>query len=194
MSDVVSTLKSKGFSFIALIDVDGTIHQERVFDHGSSHAGRSGWKATSGVTNSSSLNTSAIGISLVNLGLHHYFSAGKWWYGYGSGQKKHLAPSVADQEANKKSSTYAPKRKQHWAPHTDAQLTSCRSLVDALLKEYPSLIKILWRDDIAIDGKFDPGPDFPMQSSKDDFGKHGGLGLRAKVDSTDGKLTLQDRP
>lgn len=194
LSGAVSTLKAKGLSYNILIDKDGSVHQARRLDRTSGHAGRSNWKADGSLTNSSSLNVNGIGVSLVNLGLHDYFLQGRWWYGYDRKKKTGIPPSVLDAEANKKSSIYAPNRHQHWAPYTSEQIDACRNLIDAILKEYDSINEIVGHDDIAIDDKFDPGPDFPLQDFRHEFKMEGGLGLKVRVNSPDGKLTLRDRP
>jgi N-acetylmuramoyl-L-alanine amidase len=194
LSGAVSTLKASGNSYNILIDKDGSIHQARAFNRSSGHAGRSNWKAASGLHNGSSLNSNGIGISLVNVGLHDYFSQGRWWYGYDRTKKKYLSPSVADEDANKKSSIYAPGRQQHWDPYKSEQIEAAREIVAALVKEYPTIREIVGHDDIAIDGKFDPGPDFPLADFRAEFKKTGDLGLKARVKSPDKKLTIRDRP
>jgi N-acetylmuramoyl-L-alanine amidase len=194
LSGAVQALKSSGLSYNILIDKDGSFHQARRLDRSSAHAGRSNWKAAGGLTNQSSLNGTGIGIALVNLGLHDFFHSGRWWYGYNAGTKVHTPPSVRDQDANKKSSIYAPRRQQHWDPYTPEQIEAARRLVGAILAAFPTITEIVGHDDIAIDGKFDPGPDFPLQDFRTEFDRHGGLGLASQVNSPDGRLTLRDRP
>lgn len=193
LSGAVTTLQAEGYSYNILINKDGSIHQARALDRTAAHAGRSNWKSLNNVNNLSSLNANSIGISLVNLGMYPYFSEGKWWYGYDKGTKKFLKPSVADPQANKKSSIYAPGRSLHWEPYPAAQIEACRRVVASIVANVPTIEEIVGHDDIAIDGKSDPGPDFPMENFRQQFAKTGGLGLSAKVKSPDGVLILRDR-
>lgn len=192
LSGAVSTLEARNLSYNVLIEKSGRIHQARGFNRRASHAGRSNWKSSSGLTNGSSLNGHSIGISLVNLGVHGYFRQSRWWYGYKNGQVH--KPSVADVDANKLSSIYNPRLMPHWEPYPSAQLVACRDLIDEIIGAYPAIDEIVGHDDIAIDYKSDPGPSLPVQSWRQRFGKEGDLGLAAKVDSPDGKLNLRDRP
>lgn len=189
LSGVVHWLKSSGASYNVLIDVDGSYHQARPFNRPAGHAGRSNWKATSGLQNSSSLNRTSIGISLVNLGGFGWFSNGRWWHsGPGRGA------SVPDAEANKHSLVYRPGRPIHWSPYTPEQILACHALVAALVDRYDSIQEIVGHDDIAIGGKIDPGPLCPVAEWRREFQKEGGLGLAAEVRSDDGELTLRDLP
>jgi N-acetylmuramoyl-L-alanine amidase len=185
-------LRDNGLSYNILIEKNGTVHQARAFNRGAGHAGRSNWKATGDLTNASSLNTSSIGISLVNLGLHDFFREGRWWYGFSNGQGR--PPSVADADANKLPSIYAPSRKPHWEPYPEAQVAACRQVISEIVAHYPQIGEIVGHDDIAIDDKFDPGPALPVQRWREEFGKEGPLGLAAKVNSPDGELNMRDRP
>jgi N-acetylmuramoyl-L-alanine amidase len=189
LSGAVSTLTSKKLGYNILIDKDGSLHQTRPFTRSANHAGRSNWKAASGLTNASSLNGTSIGISLVNLGQFGYYSAGRWWWGGpGSG------PSVDDAAANKHSLIYRPNRPTHWTPYEPNQLKVCRDLVEALCNRYPDIVEIVGHDDIAISQKSDPGPVCPVAKWRRDFGKEGPLGLASKVKSSDGELNLRDLP
>jgi N-acetylmuramoyl-L-alanine amidase len=192
LSGAIETLRDRGLSYNVLIDKDGSVHQARAFDRSAGHAGRSNWKASSGLTNASSLNTSSIGISMVNVGLHDFFRGGRWWYGFRNGDG--VPPSVADEDANKLSSIYVPNRRPHWDPYPEVQVAACHEVVREIVNHYPEIEEIVGHDDIAIDDKFDPGPALPTQTWREEFGKEGPLGLRATVNSPDEELNMRDRP
>ncbi len=189
LSGAVATLKARKLSYNIMVDTDGSYHQTRPLNRSSSHAGRSNWKAASGLTNGASLNGTTIGISLINLGQFGYFSVGKWWWGTpGSG------PKVDDAAANKHSLIYRPNRPTHWTPYPEVQLNACRALVEALCNRYTAISEIVGHDDIAISQKSDPGPLCPVSQWRVDFGKEGPLGLQSTVKSPDGQLNLRDLP
>lgn len=192
LSGAVSTLAGDGNSYNVLIDVDGSYHQARPFNMRSGHAGRSNWKASGGLTNASTLNTTSIGISMVNLGQFGYFSGGRWFWGWSGGAGS--GPSILDANANKHSLIYRPSRPTHWEPYSRPQLPACKDLVAALVERYPSIIEIVGHHDIAIGHKADPGPLCPLEEWRQEFGKQGPLGLSAKVGSPDGELNLRDLP
>lgn len=193
LSGAVSTLKKRRLSYNVLIDTDGSIHQARGLNRRSSHAGRSNWKEGSGLKNTSSLNASSIGISLVNLGMHDYFKGGYWWYGRDRDGRL-SGPKVKDEDANKLASKYAPRDDKHWAPYTDKQKTACHQLIAALVREYQDISEIVGHDDVAINAKFDPGPDLAIDEWREEFGMKGPLGFKTTVDSPDGELNVRDRP
>lgn len=192
LKGAVAALRKKGLSYNILVDTDGTVHQARALNRRAGHAGRSNFKATSGLHNGSSLNGSSIAISVVNLGLHGFFSGGFWWHGRKNG--KLLPPKMADSDANKLASIYSPGNFAHWAPYQDAQINTCDALIEAVLREYSSIEEIVGHDDISINDKFDPGPDMDLQGWREIYGKEGSLGLPSLVDSPDGELNLRDRP
>ncbi|AVL52889.1 N-acetylmuramoyl-L-alanine amidase [Roseobacter denitrificans] len=192
LSGAVNALKSRGLSYNVLVDLDGSLHQARAFNRRAGHAGRSNFKATSGLKNQSSLNGSTIAISLVNLGFHEHFSGGHWWYARSKGKLR--GPKVVDVEANKMSSIYNPGLVMHWVPYTDAQVASCEALIEALVAKYPSITEIVGHDDVSINAKLDPGPALPTQAWREKFNMQGDLGLEAAVNSPDGTLNMRDRP
>lgn len=192
LESAVDTLRQRGLSYNVLIDLDGSYHQARAFNRPSSHAGRSNWKADSGLTNGASLNGSAIGISMINLGRFDYFSGGKWFWGFDHGHV--TGPSVDDEHANKHALLYQPARPVHWSPYDPRQLAACEALVDALLARYGTIREIVGHHDVAIDEKPDPGPLWPLEAWRVAKGMQGGLGLESKVASPDGEVNLRDRP
>jgi N-acetylmuramoyl-L-alanine amidase len=189
LASAIETLRARRLAYNVLIDVDGSYHQARPFNKTAGHAGRSNWKETSGVTNFTSLNESGIGISLINLGQFATFSGGRWFWG-DVGEE----PSIADEDANKHALIYTPARPTHWTPFDPRQIPAAKALVAALVDKYPSIEEIVGHHDIAIDGKSDPGPLFPLEDFRREFGKQGGLGLQATVQSPDNELNLRDRP
>lgn len=192
LDDAIDALERKGLSYNVLIDKDGSLHQARALNRRAGHAGRSNFKAQSGLKNTSSINGNSISISLVNLGHHSYFSGGYWWYDRRNGQFRR--PRVRDVDANKKAAIYSPGNIVHWDPYTNDQIASCKELISAIVTEYPNISEIVGHDDVSINDKFDPGPDLPLQSWREELGKEGGLGLSSAVNSPDGTLNLRDRP
>ena len=191
LNSAIATLKARKLSYNVLIDLDGSYHQARPFTQQSSHAGRSNWKAESGLVNGSSLNGSAIGISMINLGRLAYLIGTKWFYDKKNGQG--VPPSIEDAKANRHALIYAPQAITHWTPYEPKQLDACRALVEAILARYPSITEIVGHHDIAIDDKPDPGPLWPLEEWRVALGKQGGLGLASKVKSADG-VNLRERP
>lgn len=192
LKGAIDALEARELSYNVLIDKDGSLHQARALNRRSLHAGRSNFKAVSGLENGASLNTSSISISFVNLGFHEHFSGGFWWYTRKNGELR--PPKVKDVEANKLAPIYSPGNVMHWEPYTDAQISTCEELIEAIMTEYPGIEEIVGHDDISIFGKFDPGPDLPVQAWREKFGKEGGLGLESQVNSPDGTLNLRERP
>jgi N-acetylmuramoyl-L-alanine amidase len=182
-------LKKGGNSYHVLIDTDGSYHQIRPFNRSAGHAGRSNWKAQGGLDNGASVNRESIGISFINLGGFMSFAQGRWFW-----DKVGQEPSMADEAATKAALTYRPGRPNHWTPYTQAQLEAGRTLVAAILERYPSIQEIVGHQDVAIEGKIDPGPLCPIDDWRRELGKAGPLGFESEVRSPDNELNLRDRP
>lgn len=191
VAQAVSALNGRGLSYHFLIAPDGTVHQTRRPDVHAAHAGRSNWKMASGLSNGTSLNRSAVSISFINRGFFARKSATSvfdvdahnnvinWTY-----------PLSASQTT---ASVYDPGSLRHWHRYTAEQLAAVHGLVRALRDDY-GLTEIVGHDDIAIDGKSDPGPLFPMADWRAEFGMQGGPGMRVRVQSADGTLNVRRRP
>jgi N-acetylmuramoyl-L-alanine amidase len=187
----VNALNGAGLSYHFLIEPDGRVHQTRRPDRHAAHAGRSNWKQSAGVGNGSSLNRDAVSISFINRG---FFAKGV--NGFFFDQNAHgnqIGGSYPAAEVTRTTSVYDPGAPRNWHKYTEAQIAAVRRLVPALRDAF-RLTELVGHDDIAIDGKSDPGPLFPMAALRQEFGLSGGLGLRTAVRSPDGRLTLRRRP
>lgn len=90
-------------------------------------------------------------------------------------------------------SIYDPSNRRHWHKYTPAQIDAAGPLIRALRDDY-GLTEIVGHDDVSIDGKSDPGPLFPMEEWRTEFGMRGPLGPKVRVQSPDGTLNLRRRP
>lgn len=187
----VNALNSQTLSYHFLIDPDGKVHQTRRPDLHAGHAGRSNWKQSSGVENGSSLNRAAVSISFVNRGFFARHVNGFFFDQNAHGNQ--IGDSYPAADVTRTTSAYDPGAPRNWHKYTDAQIAAARRLIPALRDAY-NLTELVGHDDIAIDGKSDPGPLFPMEALRQEFGLSGGLGLRTVVRSPDGRLTLRRRP
>lgn len=187
----VSALNARKLSYHFLIEPNGKVHQTRRPDHHAAHAGRSNWKQASGVDNAASLNRDAVSISFINRGFFARIVNGVFFDQDAHGNQ--IGDSYPAAQVHRTVSAYDPGAPRNWHRYTDAQIAAARRLIPALRDAY-GLTELVGHDDIAIDGKSDPGPLFPMAQLRADFGLAGGLGLRSRVASPDGTLTLRRRP
>jgi N-acetylmuramoyl-L-alanine amidase len=147
MAQAVNALNGQNppLSYHILIDKDGTAFQTRSFLLHAAHPGRSNWKATGGVNNSSTLMKSSIGICLINRGFDinpGSMPASQVFSG-------ELIYNPGDPTMKK------------WEAYPQAQVDTCFAIVRDIIATYP-IIEIVGHHDVAIMGKFDPGPAFPL--------------------------------
>lgn len=181
-----------GLSYTFLIDHDGTVWQTRAPDRSSAHAGRSNWKAASGVGNTSSLNTAAVSISFINRGFFGHRN-GDFYFDLNA-HGNLINKSYPASEVHTTASIYDPGTRRHWHRYTEAQLTAARRLIEALVQAYPTITELIGHDDIAIDGKQDTGPLFPMAEWRKALGLEGPPGLQTQVSTPGDTLSLRRRP
>jgi N-acetyl-anhydromuramyl-L-alanine amidase AmpD len=192
LREAVRALNSRRLSYTFLIDRDGSVVQTRDPDVHSAHAGRSHWKAQSGIRNTSSLNRNSVSISFVSRGYFKHLDNG---FAYDTNAHGNI---VGDQypaaEVQRVPSPYDPGWRPIWHRYTDAQISAAERLVDALVQEYPTIEEIYGHDDISISGKSDTGPLFPMDRFRSQFNLKGGLGFRTTIQSPDGVAELRRGP
>ena len=190
--DAVDALDARGLSYTFLIDRDGSVFQTRRPDIHAAHAGRSHWKAQSGVSNSSSLNRKSIGISFVSRGYFKHLNNG---FAFDTDAHGNI---INDQypasEVERTSSPYDPGWRPIWHKYTDEQIEAGERLVRDLVLAYPTVKEIYGHDDISISGKSDTGPLFPMDRFRDQFDLKGDLGFRTTIQSPDGVAELRRGP
>jgi N-acetylmuramoyl-L-alanine amidase len=175
VADCVAALNSRKLSYHILIEKDGTAFQTRPFTLTAQHPGLSNWKATSGVTLSASVVKGSIGICLMNMGFDTArvpaanVAAGKLIYNPDD-------PSM-----------------QRWEKFPAAQVARCREIVRELVATYP-IREVVGHHDIAIMGKFDPGPLFDLNALDALANGPKPLGFSTAVRSSDGFLNLRAGP
>ncbi len=147
VADAVAVLNQRKLSYHLFIAKDGTLFQTRRLTETAAHPGRSNWKQTSGVKDTSSHQRGSIGICFMNMGF-------------------------AIPANNPASQTHVGKLKyfpndqsmQRWDKYTDEQLQTCREAIEAIGRKF-SITEVVGHHDIAIGGKFDPGPQFDFDQS-----------------------------
>lgn len=192
LQDAIDALNGRKLSYTFLIDRDGTVVQTRNPDIHAAHAGRSHWKAQSGVRNTSSLNRQAVAISFISRGYFQHLDNG---FAYDTNAHGNI---VGDQypasEVERASSPYDPGWRPIWHKYTDAQINAAERLVGALIDAHPSIEEIYGHDDISIAGKSDTGPLFPIERFRSQFNLTGGLGFPTTIQSPDGVAELRRGP
>lgn len=192
LQDAVDALNSRKLSYTFLIDRDGSVAQSRKPDIHAAHAGRSHWKAQSGVKNTSSLNRASVAISFVSRG---YF--GRLENGFAFDTNAHgniIGKQYPASDVKRMPSPYDPGWRPIWHRYTTAQITAAERLVNALISEFPSIKEIYGHDDISISGKSDTGPLFPIDQFREDFNMKGALGFKTTIQSPDGVAELRRGP
>jgi N-acetylmuramoyl-L-alanine amidase len=171
----VRALNERGLSYHVLIEKDGTAFQTRPFTKTALHPGLSNWKAVSGVDFGSSVAKGSIGICLMNMGFDvasvpaSSVGAGKLIY-------NRRDPSM-----------------QRWEKYPAAQVSTCKAIASDIVATYP-IQEVVGHQDIAIMGKFDPGPLFDLAALNALISTPKPLGFRTTVDSSDGSVNLREEP
>lgn len=159
VAQAVSALNAAKLGYHILIEKDGTAFQTRKFTESAAHPGLSNWKAGEGITLDSSVSRGSVGVCLMNKGFDHKTSphkAGKLIYNPDD-------PSM-----------------QQWEVYPRAQIDACRAIVKDILNAYP-VTDVVGHHDIAIMGKFDPGPLFDLEELKGLVKEPKSLGFKTKV-------------
>lgn len=192
LQGAINALNARDLSYTFLIDRDGSVIQTRDPDRHAAHAGRSHWKPSGGLTNTSSLNRHSVAISFVSRGFFRELDNG---FAYDTDAHGNIqGDQYPASEAQRAPSTYDPGWRPIWHKYTQEQLDAAHRLVGSLVQEFPSIQDIYGHDDISISGKSDTGPLFPMQDFRDEFDLNGGLGFRTAIQSPDGVAELRRGP
>lgn len=163
VAQAVAALDAAKLGYHILIEKDGKAFQTRPFTQTAAHPGLSNWKAQEGITLDASVSRGSVGICLMNKGFDHKSSphkAGKLIYNPDD-------PSM-----------------QQWEVYPKTQVDACRAIVKDLLETYP-VTDVVGHHDIAIGGKFDPGPLFDLEELKAMVKETKSLGFKTKVKSNE---------
>ena len=140
-----------------LISRTGAVVQFASFDERTWHAGASRWTSPDG-TSFVGLNSYSIGISYDNLGEVHKTDKGQ----FASSDGQVINPR--DVECFGESSS-----ENCWQSYTSAQLNVTKGLIGALFAAYGRL-PLLGHSEISPGRKTDPGPAFPIEKLRKQFG------------------------
>lgn len=173
VADAVAALNAAKLSYHILIEKNGTAFQTRRFTETALHPGLSNWKSAGGLTLGASVSRGSIGICLMNMG-----------FAFSPGQS-HAAGKLI----------YNPNdpSMQQWETYPAAQLAACKSIASDIIKTYP-ITEVVGHHDIAIMGKFDPGPLFDFAPLNALITKAKPLGFATTVKSSDGTLSVRQEP
>jgi len=177
VAEAVAALNARKLSYHILIEKDGTAFQTRPFTETAAHPGLSNWKATSGVDLGSSVSKGSIGICLMNKGFGFDPSLHESLIGAGQ-----LIYNPDDQSM------------QRWEKFPAAQIASCTSIAKDIIATYP-ITDVVGHQDIAIMGKFDPGPLFDLAALNALIASVKPLGFPTTIrPSSDGFFNLRRGP
>ena len=173
VAQAVSALNERGLSYHVLIEKDGKAFQTRPFTQTALHPGLSNWKADAGVDLGASVMKNSVGICLMNMGFDvksvpaGNIGAGKLIYNPND-------PSM-----------------QRWETFPAAQVATCTSIAKEIIKAFP-ISEVVGHHDVAIMGKFDPGPLFDLAALNALITTPKPLGFKTTVASKDGSLSLRE--
>jgi N-acetylmuramoyl-L-alanine amidase len=173
VAQAVAALNAARLSYHILIEKNGQAFQTRPFTESAAHPGLSNWKSESGLTLGASLGRGSIGICLMNKGFD--FDAGV----ANAPGKLIYNPNDAQM--------------QRWEVYPAAQLAACQAIAADIIGAYP-IREVVGHHDIAIMGKFDPGPLFDLSALDALITTAKPLGFRTTVQSADGHLNLRQEP
>lgn len=170
IKQAVDALNTRKLSYHILVGKDGKAVQTRRLNETAAHPGLSNWKAQADVGLGNSVQIGSIGICLMNKGFDPDSNVptapGKLIY-------RPSDPSM-----------------QEWESYTAAQLATCNTIAKDILSTYP-ITDVVGHHDVAIGGKFDPGPLFDLKSLAALATGSKSLGFKTTVRSSDGTLNLR---
>jgi N-acetylmuramoyl-L-alanine amidase len=172
VEQAVAVLNRRRLSYHILIEKNGKAFQTRPFTKTAAHPGLSNWKAMSDVNFGMSVARGAIGICLVNLG---FDVAGLQPTSIGAGK---LIYNPDDRTM------------QRWEKFPAPQAASCKAIARDIIATY-QIDDVVGHHDVAIMGKFDPGPLFNLDELKAFITSPRRLGFPTEVRSGDGFLNLR---
>jgi N-acetylmuramoyl-L-alanine amidase len=165
VQQAVNALNSANLSYHILIEKNGKAFQTRRFTETAAHPGLSNWKANSGVTLSASVSRNSIGICLMNKG-----------FDFDSGSPHKPGKLIYNPSDGSM---------QEWEVFPEAQIAACRAIAKDVIAAYP-ITDVIGHHDIAIMGKFDPGPLFDLNALDKLTTAPKTLGHKTTVKSNDG--------
>lgn len=171
VAQAVAALNQNKLGYHILIEKDGEAFQTRPFTQSAAHPGLSNWKAQGGITLDSSVSQDSVGICLMNKGFAYGnapHSSGKLIYN----------PNDASM--------------QQWETYPKAQIEACHTIAKDLIERYP-IADVVGHHDVAIMGKFDPGPLFDLEALKTMVTTSKSLGFKTKVKASE-PLNLRRGP
>lgn len=175
VAQAVAALNAAGLSYHVLIEKDGTAFQTRRFTETALHPGLSNWKASSDVDLGASVMKNSIGICLMNMGY----------------DVKAVPPGSIG--AGKLIYNPNDPKMQRWEKYPAAQVATCTAIAKDVLATYP-IQEVVGHHDIAIMGKFDPGPLFDLAALDALVTTAKPLGFKTTVSSSDGSFNLREEP
>ncbi|MCP4183581.1 MAG: N-acetylmuramoyl-L-alanine amidase [Hyphomicrobiales bacterium] len=163
VAGAVKALNKRKLSYHLFIAKDGTLFQTRRLTETAAHPGRSNWKRQSNIKDTSTHQRGSIGICFMNMGF-------------------------AIPAGNPASQTHVGKLKyfptdpsmQRWDKYTDEQLHTCQEVIEAIGEKF-TITEIVGHHDIAIGGKFDPGPQYDFDEANDLAQASPGMGFKTNV-------------
>ena len=175
VAQAVSALNQRRLSYHVLVAKDGTAFQTRRFTQTAAHPGLSNWKATSGVGLDASVMKGSIGICLMNMGF--------------------AITSVPSTNVDAGKLIYNPddSTMQKWEKYPADQVASCKAIAKDIIATY-QIREVVGHHDIAIMGKFDPGPLFDLADLNALVTTRKPLGFATTVASSDGSVNLRRGP
>jgi N-acetylmuramoyl-L-alanine amidase len=173
VAQAVRVLNQRRLSYHVLIEKDGTAFQTRPFTETALHPGLSNWKAISGLDLGSTVGRASIGICLMNMG----FDVASIPRGAASAGKLMYNPHDPTM--------------QRWEKYPAAQVAACKAIAKDIIATYP-IQEVVGHHDIAIMGKFDPGPLFDLAQLNAFITAPKPLGFRTTVAASDGFLNLRE--
>ncbi len=160
VAEAVKVLNARKLSYHVLIEKNGKAFQTRPFTKTARHPGLSNWKPEANLRLGSSISRNSVGICLMNKG-----------YAVDQGAPKHAGKLIYNPDDASM---------QTWEVYPKAQIERCREIVQDLLDAYP-VADVVGHHDIAILGKFDPGPLFDLEELKALVKQKKTLGFRTRV-------------
>jgi len=173
VQEAVNTLNAQRLSYHILIAKSGEAFQTRRFTKTAAHPGLSNWKQISEVGLGTSVQVGSIGVCLMNKGFA--FDANS---PHGPGKLIYNPDDATMQE---------------WERYPAAQIAACRKIVRDLIDNY-QIDEVVGHHDVAIMGKFDPGPLFDIAGLNALITSQPRLGFPTRVASPDGSVTLRRGP
>ncbi|WID99686.1 N-acetylmuramoyl-L-alanine amidase (plasmid) [Bosea vestrisii] len=166
----MAALNSQKLSYHILIAKDGKAYQTRPFTKTAAHPGRSNWKRPQNVRDAGSEQIGSIGVCLMNMGYAH-------------GDRPHANARLI----------YNPNDQgmKSWEIYPKAQIEACNSIVADIIGAY-AITEVVGHHDVAIMGKFDPGPLFDFAPLNALIASAPSLGLKTTVDAPGGTIPLRE--